>query len=177
MARTARVSFPAMTVLMGRMPRYAAYLTEAEAAAAERIFRHALGAVLHDCRSHLVAVLERKSQILSSDQEHLIEGLVERISRIFRRLDREGRVCLVGDCLTTIAELEALDLQLILMVEDALSLARNLIPDVPAAAWFKHDAGRLCTELDTFSEMAEERNYLLGLGWESEFTWPGRSEA
>ena len=176
MARTARLSFPVMTALLRRMPRYSAYRTESEAAEAERVFRRALGAVLTDCRNHLLTVLERKSQILSSEQELLIESLVDRITRIFRRLDREGRVCLVGDCLATIAELEALDTQLILMVEDALGLARNLPPEVPAAAWFKHDAGRLCSELDSFSEMAEERNYLLGLGWESEFTWPGRRE-
>jgi hypothetical protein len=176
MARTARVSFPAMTSLLRRMPRYASYRTEAEAAAAERVFRGALGAVLTDCRNHLQNVLERKSQILGSEHEYLIEGLLDRIGRIFRRLDREGRVCLVGDCLATIAELEALDTQLILMVEDALALARNLVPEVPAAAWFKHDAGRLWSELESFSEMTEERNYLLGLGWESEFGWPGRSE-
>lgn len=176
MARTARVSFPAMTSLLRRMPRYAAYRSETEAAEAERIFRQALGVVLTDCRNHLQSVLEHRSQILSFEHAHLIEGLLDRIGRIFRRLDRQGRVCLVSDCLATIAELEALDTQLILMVEDALALARRLVPDVPAAAWFKHDAGRLWTELESFSEMTEERNYLLGLGWESEFGWPGRSE-
>ena len=99
MARTARLSFPVMTTLLRRMPRYSSYRTETEAAEAERVFRRALGAVLADCRNHLLAVLERKSQILSSEQELLIESLVDRIARIFRRLDREGRVCLVGDCL------------------------------------------------------------------------------
>jgi len=176
MARTARVSFPAMTALLRRMPRYASYRTEAEAAAAERIFRRALGAVLTDCRNHLQSVLERRPQTLNSEQEYLIEELVASIGRIFRRLDREGAVVLVGDCLATIAELEALDSQLILMVEDALVLARNLVPEVPASSWFKSDAGRLSSELNSFSEMTEERNYLLGLGWESEFSWTGRSE-
>jgi hypothetical protein len=63
------------------------------------------------------------------------------------------------------------------MVEEALTLARNLGPAAPTAAWFKEDAARLSEDLDSFSEMAEERNYLLGLGWESEFAWPGRSGA
>ncbi len=55
------------------------------------------------------------------------------------------------------------------MVEQALALVRNLGTDVPAASWFQTDADRLSLGLATFSEMAEERNYLLGLGWESEF--------
>ena len=177
MASTASISFPVMTLLLAKMPSYVHYRTEQEAAEAERIYRHALGAVLRDCGSHLMHVLERRSQVLSSEQERLIGGLVERIARIFRRLDREGTVCLVGNCQATIVELEDLDTRLILMVEEALTLARNLGPEVPAAAWFTSDAGRLCHDLDSFSEMAEERNYLLGLGWESEFSWPGRSGA
>jgi hypothetical protein len=44
---------------------------------------------------------------------------------------------------------------------------------VPAASWFQTDADRLTIDLACFSEMAEERNYLLGLGWESEFQWTG----
>jgi hypothetical protein len=177
MAYAASVSFPVMTSLLAQMPVYSAYRTEAEAAAAERVYRQALGAVLRDCGAHLMGVLERRSQALSGEQERLIGGLVERIARIFRRLDREGTVCLVGDCKATITELEELDTRLILMVEEALTLARNLGPDVPSAVWFKDDAGRLGRDLDSFSEMAEERNYLLGLGWESEFLWPGRSGA
>ena len=177
MATTASVSFPVMTTLLERLPSYAGYRTEAEAAEAERVYRQALGAVLRDCGGHLMGVLERRPKLLSAEQERLIGGLVERVARIFRRLDREGSVCLVGHCRTTIAELEELDAHLILMVEEALTLARALGADVPAAAWFADEAGRLVSDLDSFSEMAEERNYLLGLGWESEFSWRGRSEA
>ncbi len=177
MASTASISFPVMTSLLAQMPSYRTYRSADEAAAAERVYRRALGAVLKDCGDHLMSVLERKSQILSSEQERLIGGIVGHITQIFRRLDREGVVCLVGDCQATIAELEDLDTRLILMVEEALALARNLGAEVPAAAWFKNDARRLFHDLDSFSEMAEERNYLLGLGWESEFSWPGRSGA
>ncbi len=177
MAATATLSYPVMTSLLAKMPCYAAYRTEAEAAEAERVYRHALGAVLRDCGSHLMLVLERRSPALSSEQQHLVGSLVERIARIFRRLDREGAICLVGDCHATIHELEELDTRLILMVEEALGLTHNLGPEAPTTAWFKHDADRLSEDLDTFSEMTEERNYLLGLGWESEFAWPGRSGA
>lgn len=177
MAANATISFPVMTSLLAKMPTYQAYRTEAEAAAAERIYRQALGAVLRDCGDHLMRVLERRSPVLSNEQERLVGGLVERIARIFRRLDREGTVSLVGHCHATISELEDLDTRLILMVEESLHLARNLGPRAPTAAWFKNDAGRLSRDLDSFSEITEERNYLLGLGWESEFAWSGRSGA
>jgi hypothetical protein len=170
----AKISFQEMTSLLERMPVYSSYRSEREAADAERVFRRALGLMLKDCGDHLLTVAEKKAQILSSEHERMIDLLVDRISMIFRRLDREGKICLVGDCLATISELEELDTRLILLVEEALGLVRNLGVDVPAADWFKTDASRLSHDLANFSEMTEERNYLLGLGWESEFTMPGR---
>ncbi len=170
----AKISFQEMTSLMEKMPVYTSYRTEREAAAAERVFRRALGLMLKDCGDHLLTVVEKRAQILSSENERLIDALVDRIGLIFRRLDREGTVCLIGDCASTIHELEELDTRLILLVEEALQLVRNLGTEVPASDWFKHDAGRLSHDLANFSEMTEERNYLLGLGWESEFALPGR---
>jgi hypothetical protein len=172
---SAKLSFIEMTSLMEKMPTYASYRTPGDAADAERTFRRALGMMLKECGDHLLTVVERKSQILSSEHEHMIDGLIDRIGLIFRRLDREGEVCLVGNCSTTIHELEELDARLILLVEEALRLVRNLGSDVPAADWFKTEAGSLSSGLASFSEMTEERNYLLGLGWESEFTLPGRT--
>ena len=82
----------------------------------------------------------------------------------------EGRVCLVGDCEATISELEEIDLRLILLVEEALNLVGRLTRSGPTANWFKKEACLLSRDLAAFSEAAEERNYLLGLGWESEFS-------
>ena len=174
MHSAASLSFTEMTGLMERMPSYANYRTAVEAAEAERTFRRAMGLMLKECGDHLLTVAERKSTLLSTEQEYMIDALIDRIGLIFRRLDREGVVCLIGDCDSTIAELEELDTRLILMIEEALAIVRNLETEVPATSWFKIDANRLSQELATFSEMAEERNYLLGLGWESEFTWTAR---
>jgi hypothetical protein len=91
-----------------------------------------------------------------------------------RRLDREGQISLVGDSTATIAELEEIDIRLILLVEEALILVRKLNSRVPSARWFHTDAGLLSRDLAAFNEATEERNYLLGLGWESEFDWNGR---
>ncbi|MCP4573847.1 MAG: hypothetical protein GY838_15930 [bacterium] len=175
MVQTAHLSTPAMIDLMERMPVYCTYRGEDEAAAAEKDFRHALGGMLKDCGDRLLNVAERKGNLLGAEQNATIDELIDRIGAIFRRLDREGIVCLVGDCHATIAELEELDTRLILLVEEAAQLVRALEGGVPSSAWFKDEAGRLSRDLQSFSEMAEERNYLLGLGWESEFTWPGRT--
>lgn len=167
----ASISFSEMTTLMAKMPTYANYRSESEAAAAERVFRRAMGHLLKECGHHLLGVAEKKSQILSAEMENTIDSLIERIGMIFRRLDREGLVCLVGDCEATINELEELDTRLILMIEEAMNLVRDLETEIPAASWFKTEANRLTRDLADFSEMTEERNYLLGLGWESEFTY------
>lgn len=173
MTNPASLSFPEMSNLMAKMPTYSTYRSADEAAEAERVFRHAMGFMLKECGEHLLGIAETRSQILSTEMEQMIDSLIDRISLIFRRLDREGVVSLVGNSASAIAELEALDTRLILMIEEAMNLVRNLETEVPAASWFKTDADRLSIGLACFSEMAEERNYLLGLGWESEFQWTG----
>ena len=92
----ASISFSEMTNLMEKMPIYADYRTESDAASAERVFRRAMGHLLKECGHHLLTVAEKKSQILNSEMEQTIDLLIERITLIFRRLDREGLVCLVG---------------------------------------------------------------------------------
>jgi len=169
----AQISCPEMTFLMEKTPEYATYLSEEDAAQAERSYRRALGLMLKDCGDRLLTILESRSQILDSDHAGKIEALVDRIGLIFRRLDREGHVCLVGDCDATILELEELDMKLMLMIEEAMNLVRGLGTDIPASSWFENEAGLLSRDLASFSEMTEERNYLLGLGWESEFTYGG----
>ncbi len=173
MVTSAQISCPEMTFLMERMPQYSQYRSDEEAALAERGYRRAMGLMLKECGDHLLNVLEKKSTLLDTDHERFIDALIDRIGMIFRRLDREGHVCLVGDCHATIAELEELDIRLILAIEEAMVMVRNLGGDVPASSWFKNEANRLSRDLAAFSEMTEERNYLLGLGWESEFTYGG----
>ena len=174
MKPSAKISFFEMTHLMEKMPSYADYRSDDQAADAERTFRRALGVMLKECGDHLRTIAEKKSQILSEDQESKVDSLIDRIGMIFRRLDREGDVCLVGHCDNTINELEELDTRLILVIEKATELVRKLESGIPASTWFKSEADRLSRDLSAFSEMTEERNYLLGLGWESEFSWTGR---
>ncbi len=174
MISSARISINAMTALMEKMPSYDSYRSDEQAADAERTFRRALGVMLKDCGDHLLRVAEKRAQLMSAEEESKVDALIERIGLIFRRLDREGDVCLVGNCDNTIHELEEIDVRLILVIENATEMVHHLEAGATADHWFQTEAENLSRDLSSFSEMAEERNYLLGLGWESEFSWPGR---
>ena len=165
----ASLNFAAIGPLMQKMPTYTRYTSHAHAVAAERMFRRALGSRLKGCGDRLLGVVEKKAQIMSTEMEQTIDVLIDRIGDIFRRLDREGVVTLVGHSARTIEEIERIDTRLVLLIEESLALVQNLGTEVPAAAWFSTDAPRLAHGLVEFSKLTEERNYLLGLGWESEF--------
>lgn len=165
----ASVSLDQMTRLMEHLPRYATYASRRRAVDAEREFRRSLGGLLKQCGDRLLDVAERRAEMLSSEQEEIIDLLVDHISSIFRRLDREGQVIIAGDPQETVAELEELDNRLLLLVEHALILTRALDEKSPPDHWFRNQAVLLSQDLADLSHTAEERNYLLGLGWESEF--------
>ncbi len=165
----ASVSLQQMTVLMAHLPHYDAYHSGGRAVAAERSFRRSLGYLLKACGDHLLRVAEVRAQTLSSEQDEIIDLLVDHISSIFRRLDREGRVAIAGDPAVTVPELETLDNRLLHLAEKALKLTRELAESQPSSTWFRNEAVQLSQNLAELSRTTEERNFLLGLGWESEF--------
>jgi len=165
----ATITLNEMTPLLEHLPPYHAYGSRNHAVDHERDFRHSLGLLLRECGNHLLEVAEQRAQMLSHDQEEIIDLLVDHISSIFRRLDREGHVAIAGDAAKTVVELQELDSQLLQLCEDALNLARDLDLSAPSEAWFRDQAIRLSQDLSDLSRTTEERNYLLGLGWESEF--------
>jgi hypothetical protein len=165
----ATITLHEMTPLLEHLPRYDTYGSRHRAVDHEREFRRSLGMLLRECGNHLLEVAEQRSQMLSQDQEEIIDLLVDHISSIFRRLDREGHVAIAGDAEVTVIELRELDGQLLQLCEDALVLSRDLDLSAPSEAWFRDQAVRLSQDLSDLSRTAEERNYLLGLGWESEF--------
>ncbi len=175
MTSAARMSPFELTSLIEHMPEYGRYRSRRDAVLGEQSFRHALGRLLKDCGDHLLGIAENHAHLLSDEQEGMIDGLIDVIGSIFRRLDREGQVYLVGEREATIAELEELDVRLILLVEQALRLTRKLADNLPEAAWFLREAPHLLHDLADFSQTTEQRNFLLGLGWESEFSWPRRN--
>lgn len=172
--RAASVSLHQMTVLMAHLPHYAAYGSGGRAVSAERSFRRSLGCLLKECGDQLLRVAETRAEFLSSDQDEIIDLLVDHISSIFRRLDREGLVTIAGDPAVTVPELESLDNRLLHLAETALNATRSLTEQRAIDAWFCNEAVQLSHRLSDLSHALEERNYLLGLGWESEFARPRR---
>lgn len=165
----ANVTIHEMAPLLADLPRYDAYESGRRAVAAERVFRRSLGRLLKGCGDHLLGIAERRSDMLNRGQEEIIDLLVDHISSIFRRLDREGHVAIAGNPEETVPELVELDSQLLLLAEHALVLTRNLDQHNPSDAWFRDQAIHLSHDLADLSRTTEERNFLLGLGWESEF--------
>jgi len=174
MNTAASLSFKEMSFLLQQIPSYRTYRTPEEAEEAEGIFRRALGLMLKDCGDELLSVAERRANILTREEHAQIDELIDRIGAIFARLDREGAICLVGECDTTIAELEEIDARLVLLVEEAIASVYALIGSADSTQWFQSQAPLLNRDLWAFGEAAEQRNHLLGLGWESEFVWPHR---
>lgn len=163
----ATVGFPEMASLIRRMPDYASYGARSEAASEERVWRLALGRLLKDCGDQLLRVVELNAQIITDEQHDTIDALIERISGIFRRLNREGAVCLPAERRAAIAELEELDLRLLVLLEESLALTAALARDARSSSWFAREAVRLGRDLAALGDAAEERNLLLGLGWEA----------
>ncbi len=163
------VSLDELTDVLAHLPTYGLYGSGRRAVDAERGFRRSLGGLLKDCGDHLLTVAERCAPLLTEEQEEILDLLVDHISAIFRRLDREGRVAIAGNPAETVPELEELDGQLLQLAEQALRLTRELDEQHPAEAWFRDQAIRLSQDLADLSRTTEERNFLLGLGWESEF--------
>lgn len=165
----ASVTLNEMTTLIEHLPPYDVYASSRQAVCHERQFRRSLGGLLKECGNHLLNVAEKRGQFLDGDQEEIIDLLVDHISAIFRRLDREGHVAIAGDPEDTVHELRTLDSELLQLAEDALQLTRDLDSYAPSESWFRNQAIQLSQDLAALSRTTEERNYLLGLGWESEF--------
>lgn len=168
MVSAATLGLAPLASLIDELPRYRTYVSRRCAMHGERTFRLAMGRLLKACGDQLLSVAERQPQLITTDQSQTIDGLIEGIGAILRRLNRQGEIHLAGDRSDTIAELEELDLRLILLLEDAYALVARLDNGLAAAGWFEHDAERLTRGLAEFETATEERNFLLGLGWESE---------
>lgn len=170
----ASVSRQEMTVLITHLPHYPAYASRGQAVDAERSFRRSLGGLLKDCGNHLLQVAENQALTMSAEQETIIDLLIDHISAIMRRLDREGIVQIAGDPDQTVPELQELDNRLLHLAELALTLTLTLDDRHLASDWFREQAVALSQSLAELSRTTEERNFLLGLGWESEFSGPRR---
>jgi len=164
----ATVGFAELASVIRNMPDYASYDRAAEAVAEERGWRLALGRLLKECGDQLLRVVELHPQLITDEQHDTIDALVERLGSIFRRLNRHGEILLPRDDRAAVAELEEIDLRLLVLLEEALALTAVLARDVRSSSWFTREAPRLSRDLAAFGEATEARNLLLGLSWDTE---------
>jgi len=162
-----------MLELFDALPHYYGYHRRMNANHDEAAFRLALGQRLQDLGQRLLDGAEARAHLLSEEQHHVVELLTDDITTVLKLLNRSGAIELDGDPETVIPELQAVDAELMLLLEH---LWRN------ADALFSHDGpvfdaacATLAASLEAFLRLAEERNSLLGLGWESEFGWQPRT--
>ncbi len=165
MTRAATLGPAPLTPVYDRLPRYEMYRSRRRARIAERDFRVAMGRLLKRCGDHLLGVVERQPQLITSEQSAIVDHLVEEIGSILRRLNRQGEIALSANAAL---DLEEVDLRLLALLEQLCGLASRLTDGLAAEEWFREDAGLLWQGLNDFEAAAEERNFLLGLGWESE---------
>lgn len=168
MAGAATVTFAELADLIREMPAYEGYGAREEAASNERAWRLALGRLLKECGDRLLGVIEQQPHLITEEQHDTIDALIEGIGRVLRFLSQRGEICLRPGDRSAIAELEELDLRLLLLLEEALSLAAALACDVRASSWFAREAVRLSHGLAALGDATQERNCLLGLIWEAE---------
>lgn len=158
-----------MMELFEALPHYYGYHRRTRANHDEATFRLALGQRLQDLGQRLLDGVEARPHLLSPEQHELVDMIADDITTVLKLLNRTGVIELDGDPATVIAELQSVDAELMLLLEslwrDGAAMFRGECEDFDPA--FRS----LAACLEAFLRLAEERNRLLGLGWESEFGW------
>ena len=158
-----------MLELFAALPQYYGYHRRMNANHDEATFRLAQGQRLQDLGQRLLDGAETRAHLLSEEQHHVVELLTDDITTVLKLLNRSGAIALEGDPETVIPELQTVDAELMLMLEHLWANGDALFShDGPV---FDAACRTVAACLESFLRLAEERNRLLGLGWESEFGW------
>lgn len=167
MASSATVSLTWMTTLFEALPHYDLYGSRHAANAHETAFRLALGQLLQNMGQRLLDMVEARSAALGEGQYEIIDMLADDVGNCLKLLNRTGTIHLADEPDETIYELNSIDTKLMLLLEHLWGSSDKLITgDGLLFGDLAHD---LAAYLQIFLELAEHRNSLLGLGWESEF--------
>lgn len=169
MIQAATISPARVVKLLDAAPRYRFYWEGPSAQESEKSYRLEIGSLLKECAERLLHVSEADSPLLTREQHESVEDLVEEIGEIFKLLNRQGTIGLIGDISRTVPALERQDLTLYMILERVWMRTEDLAGLPADSVGFLAEASALRRDLADFVDAAEERNRLLGLGWESEF--------
>lgn len=151
------------------LPQYHFYGHVSTAVKNERSFRMSLGQMLQETAERLLNASEARATTMSRHRHECIEEIVDDLGTLITHLNRRGSIQLAGSTTETIETLRDLDNKLIMLLEQVWHMSQAVLrPDCNGEA-FDEGVQYLLLMLQAFAETAEERNQLLGLGWESEF--------
>jgi len=170
MAAAATITQAWMLELYNSLPHYFGYHRRTCANHDEASFRLAIGHRLQDLGQRLLDGADARPHLLTNRQHELIELLAEDITTIMKLLNRTGVIRIGGDLDDAIKELQTIDGELLILIESMWQSANAMF--VSECAGFETASCNLAACFEAFLLLAEERNSLMGLGWESEF---GRS--
>ncbi len=169
MNHAATITPSQMTRIFLSLPQYHFYGHNSTAVKNEQMFRLSLGTMLQEIAERLLTTSELRSTTMNQHQLESLEGLVEDIGALITHLNRKGAIQLSGSLTQTIDELRDLDNRLIMLLEQAWHLSLVVLKPECSSEKFDEGGHYLTLTLEAFAETAENRNQLLGLGWESEF--------
>lgn len=167
MAHAATTTTPLMNRILLSLPDYGIYESQADAMNEEILFREALSLLLQEMAGRLMSAAEQGPRTRSMEHQSLIEDGVEDLAVLVTHLERSGTLRLAGPVRSTGRELRCLDHKLIMLLEHAWKAVAGVLQEDPEIATKAGE--KLDVILQAFAELAESRNQLLGLGWESEF--------
>ncbi len=156
-----------MSGIYEALPHYHSYFRRHAANADETEFRLEVGRQLQEMGQQLLDGAEARGHMLGQEQHDLVEMITEDLTTILRLLNRSGVIRMVDDPEITIPQLDTVDRQLILLLERLWADTGDLL-DADGDR-FQEVGADMAGCLAVFLDIAEERNRLLGLGWESEF--------
>jgi len=156
-----------MLELFDALPHYYGYHRRMNANHDEAAFRLALGQRLQDLGQRLLDGAEARAHLLSEEQHHVVELVTDDITTVLKLLNRSGAIELAGDPQLVIPELQAVDAELMLLLEHLWANGEEIFSHEGPV--FDAACRSVAACLESFLRLAEERNRLLGLGWESEF--------
>lgn len=158
-----------MTRIFLSLPQYHFYGHNKTAVKHEHMFRLSLAQMLQEIAERLLNTSELRGAAMSHDHHEALEEAVEDIGALIAHLNRRGQVRIGGSLTETIDELRDLDNKLIMLLEQTWHMSMMVLRPECSCERFDEGAHYLSLMLQAFADTAEERNGLLGLGWESEF--------
>ena len=151
------------------LPQYHFYGHVSTAVKNERSFRLSLGQMLQEVAERLLNASESRAASMSHHRNECIEEVVDDVGALITHLNRRGAIKLTGSVAETIDTLHDLDNKLIMLLEQVWHLSQAALKPDCTGETFDECIQYLMMMTQAFAETAEERNQLLGLGWESEF--------